>query len=155
MALEEEIPEKPDDKTIPKYKQIDKRCASFLAEYGEVFEETHAALTSARYKKPIAVVGKKRAAPPVVRDDDDEDDDAEKPKPSKRAKKEVGVKKESQAGGGGMTDHDMAELNDRGRISKQTVAVLKEFLKARGESTAGKKDELVERVQGYLEGKGL
>lgn len=26
MALEEDIPEKPDDKTIPKYRQIDKVC---------------------------------------------------------------------------------------------------------------------------------
>jgi len=35
------------------------------------------------------------------------------------------------------------------------VAVLKEYLDARGQSTAGKKADLIERVQEYLEAKGL
>ena len=49
----------------------------------------------------------------------------------------------------------MAAVNHKGQISKQTVAVLKAWLSQRGESAVGKKAELVERVQGYLEGKGL
>jgi ATP-dependent DNA helicase 2 subunit 1 len=49
----------------------------------------------------------------------------------------------------------MAELNNRGQISKQTVAVLKTYMGQRGQSVSGKKADLVERVQQYLEGKGL
>jgi ATP-dependent DNA helicase 2 subunit 1 len=49
----------------------------------------------------------------------------------------------------------MAALNDKGQITKQTVAVLKAYLSARGQSVSGKKADLVDRVQEYLEGKGL
>jgi len=31
MALEEELPEKPDDKTIPRYRQIDKVISRFAS----------------------------------------------------------------------------------------------------------------------------
>ena len=34
MALEEDLPEKPDDKTIPKYKQIDKRAGPYVIDWG-------------------------------------------------------------------------------------------------------------------------
>ena len=49
----------------------------------------------------------------------------------------------------------MAALNDRGQISKQTVAVLKAFLTQREQSAAGKKADLIEKVQEYLVSKGL
>ena len=49
----------------------------------------------------------------------------------------------------------MAEINDKGQISKQTVAVLKEFLGARKKPAVGKKADLVKLVQDYLESKGL
>lgn len=88
---------------------------------------------------------------------------------SKRIKSEPVSQKD---GGGGLTDDAIAALNDRGTIGKvriffqldgegwlmalqQTVAVLKEYLDARGQSTAGKKADLIERVQEYLESKGL
>jgi ATP-dependent DNA helicase 2 subunit 1 len=58
-------------------------------------------------------------------------------------------------GDGGITDKEMAEINDRGNISKQSVAALKEFLKSRGVNATGKKLDLVERTQEYLESKGL
>lgn len=56
---------------------------------------------------------------------------------------------------GGMSDQQMADINNSGQISKQTVAVLKQWLSARGQSIAGKKADLLEKVQEYLEGKGL
>lgn len=149
MALEEEIPEKPDDKTIPKYKQINKRCAEYLAAYGEAFEQTYSAIARSRTSKASTsklATGRKRA--PVVPDDEDED-----VKPKKRVKKEP--KSQADDSADGMTDQQMAELNDRGQISKQLVASLKDFLGARDLSTAGKKADLIERVQQYLEGKGM
>jgi ATP-dependent DNA helicase 2 subunit 1 len=38
LALEEELPEKPDDKTIPKYKQIDKRAGEFIHNWGVILD---------------------------------------------------------------------------------------------------------------------
>lgn len=38
MALEEDLPEKPEDKTIPKYKQIDKRAGPYVLDWGYELE---------------------------------------------------------------------------------------------------------------------
>jgi ATP-dependent DNA helicase 2 subunit 1 len=39
MALDEEIPEEPEDKTIPRYRQIDKRAGAYVHEWGVALEE--------------------------------------------------------------------------------------------------------------------
>lgn len=39
IALEDELPEKPDDKTVPKYRQIDKRVGDKVIEWGQTLEE--------------------------------------------------------------------------------------------------------------------
>ena len=39
LALEEDLPEKPDDKTIPKYKQIHKRAGEFIHNWGVILDE--------------------------------------------------------------------------------------------------------------------
>jgi ATP-dependent DNA helicase 2 subunit 1 len=49
----------------------------------------------------------------------------------------------------------MAQFNNKGQISKQTVAVLRQYLSARDKPTVGLKTDLVDRVQKYLEGIGL
>lgn len=149
MALEEEVPENVDDKTIPRYKQIDKRAGDYVKEYGDEFESVFASqnranLTS-RAKPKASSAGRKRTATPA----DGEDEG----KPKKRVKKEPKVKEEGDEEG--LTDQQMAEINDKGQITKQTVALFKEFLGSRGLAIAGKKAELIERVQEYLESKGL
>jgi ATP-dependent DNA helicase 2 subunit 1 len=145
LALEEELPVQAEDKTIPRYKQIDKRCGEYIEDYGKEFEEAYAQQHTAlaHRAKPTA---KKRTGGGA----DGEDKPA-----AKRAKKEPKVKAEDGEEEDGMTDQQMADLNNSGKISKQTVAVLKKWLSARGQSTGGKKAELQERVQEYLDGKGL
>jgi len=140
MALEEELPDLPDDKTVPRFKQIDKRCGEYIQEYGKEFEAAFAQV--ARSSFPHRGKATKRAS---VEPDGDE-------KPKKRVKKEPKVKEEL---GEGLSDEQMAEFNDKGQISKQTVAVLKQYLAARGKSATGLKVELVDRVQKHLEGIGL
>ncbi|KAF2729951.1 ATP-dependent DNA helicase II subunit 1 [Polyplosphaeria fusca] len=136
MALEEEVPEKPDDKTVPKYRQINKRVAGNLQEFGELFEAEYQRQSGER-----GATAKKRAA--------ENDADIKLPK---RVKKEPA----SQAGGtDGMTDEEMGKLAEKGGVSKLNIPVLKGFLKDRGENTSGKKMDLVDRVQQYLESKGL
>ena len=148
MALEEEVPTNPDDKTLPKYKQIDKRCGEYIEQYGQKFDEIFSVVgRSSLSSRPKAAAKKRPAAAAAADDDDDE------PKPKKRVKKETKVKDEDDDDG--PTDAQMAALNDKGQITKQTVAVLKAYLSARGQSVSGKKADLVDRVQEYLEGKGL
>ncbi|KAF2126054.1 ATP-dependent DNA helicase-like protein II subunit 1 [Dothidotthia symphoricarpi CBS 119687] len=143
MALGDEIPLDPEDKTVPRFKQIDKRCGEYIEAYGREFEEAFAQQqksTLAHRAKTTANTTKKRSADPEE-------------KPAKRVKKEARVKDEN--GDDGVSDEQMAEINNKGQITKQTVANLKDFLSHRGQSTTGKKAELLERVQEYLEGKGL
>jgi ATP-dependent DNA helicase 2 subunit 1 len=144
MALEEELPEQPDDKTVPRFKQIDKRCGEYIQDYGKEFEAAYAQVAKSTFPHRGKATGKRASVEPEA---------DEKPK-SKRVKKEPKVKEED-GGEEGMSDEQMANLNNKGHISKQTVAVLKSFLGERGESVSGKKADLLERVQQYLEGKGL
>jgi ATP-dependent DNA helicase 2 subunit 1 len=151
MALEEEVPVEPVDKTIPRYKQIDKRCAKYLEEFGVAFDKEFRALTQGKSKS--LPTGRKRVKAAADDDDDDDEDDV-KPKPA-RKKVKTEVKKETASQAPGMTDQEMANINDRGNISKQKVDALKAFLGDRGLDTKGKKLDLVDRVQGYLDKKGL
>ena len=143
MALEEDIPDNPVDKTIPRFKQIDKRCGEYIEDYGRAFEETFAQLS----RNSLAVRGKPAAKRRTAEAEDKE-------KPTKRIKMEPKVKNED-GDDVGLTDQQMAVINDKGQISKQTVAILKTYLSQRGQGTTGKKADLIERVQEYLESKGL
>ena len=79
IALEEELPEKPEDKTLPKYGTIHKRIGSDALKWGELLD------TAVPAGRAETVKGTKRKA--VANGDDDGDED-EKPK-VKREKKEV------------------------------------------------------------------
>jgi ATP-dependent DNA helicase 2 subunit 1 len=149
MALEEDMPDPPEDKTIPKYRQIRKRTADLVLEYSEEFQAAFATLSQARSSTKLPH-GRKRGAAAKVDDDDEDDDPVESKPPAKKR-----IKKEADSQADGMTDQQMAELNDRGQLTKQSVAALKDFLKSKKLPVAGKKAELVDRVQEYLESKGL
>jgi ATP-dependent DNA helicase 2 subunit 1 len=143
MALEEEIPSISDDKTVPKFKQIDKRCGEYIENFAKEFGEAFAQLSISAEMHKGKATGKRASAAP-----------SSKPLP-KRVKKEAKVKEEDGEGEEQLTDEQMAEINSKGAISKQLVAELKAFLGQRGLGVGGKKAELVERVQSYLDGKGL
>jgi ATP-dependent DNA helicase 2 subunit 1 len=142
MALEEDIPDTPIDKTVPRFKQIDKRCGEYIEDYGRAFEEAF----TQQSRNSLAVRGKPAAKRRTAEPEDE--------KPTKRVKTETKVKNED-GDDDGLTDAKMADINNKGQISKQTVAVLKGFLSQRGQAVAGKKADLIERVQEYLESKGL
>lgn len=143
------MPEPLEDKTIPKYRQINKRTAQLVTDYAEEFQVTFSSLSRARSSTKLPHGRKRGGAAKVL--EDDEDDVADSKPPAKKR-----IKKEADADDGdGLTDHKMAQLNDRGQISKQSVAALKDFLMARKQPTAGKKADLIDRVQEYLESRGL
>ncbi|KAH8704680.1 ATP-dependent DNA helicase II subunit 1 [Phaeosphaeriaceae sp. PMI808] len=142
MALEEELPGIPDDKTVPRFKQIDKRCAGYVQEFATEFECAFTQASKVIFPHRAKAIGKRASADP---------DGDERP-PTKRVKKEPKVKEE---GDDHVTDQHMATLNNKGQISKQNVAFLKGYLSQRGQSTSGKKADLVEKIQQYLDDKGL
>ena len=135
IALEEELPETPEDKTMPKYPQIEKRVGEYIRNWGKILDEESRAYQKERYGR-IGGASVKR----------DRDDDDEGPSTKKRIKAE----KSSQSLDGMSTD-ELKKVIDKGTLGKHTVAELKDFLMAKGLSANGKKQDLVERVEQWAE----
>lgn len=134
MALDEELPEKPDDKTVPKYKQIDKRAGEYALEWGrELHEQHHLWEKENRGRAISAGTGVKRAA------------DGEGGAVAKKSK--------ADADADGIDDAGMKKAFEKNTVGKMTVAVLREWLGSKEMDTKGKKAELVERVEAWFENK--
>ncbi|KAF2085285.1 ATP-dependent DNA helicase II subunit 1 [Saccharata proteae CBS 121410] len=124
LALQEDLPEKPEDKTIPRYRQIHKRVGEPLVEWGGALDEEFEAVGG-----------------------DDEDGTT-----TKMAKRPKTVTE-------GVDDATMKEHYEKGTINKVCgrlillVSQLKEFAHSKHISVAGKKAELVERIEEYFETK--
>ncbi|KAI8965861.1 ku70 protein [Daldinia sp. FL1419] len=133
LALEEEVPEKPDDATIPKYKAIHNRCGAYIQEWSQTAD---------------VVLGMARDAKAIKREMEiDEVDD--EPKPAAK-KSRAGAAKESGSGAG-MSNSELKEKYEQGTLSKLTVAELKPILTDRGIDTKGLKKVLVERLEEWIE----
>ncbi|GFF64553.1 ATP-dependent DNA helicase II subunit 1 [Aspergillus lentulus] len=135
LALDEDLPEKPEDKTIPKYRQIDKRAGEYVLSWADELEKQYAAPAAQGSKSTLV----KRSAKDRAADSDEASSH-----PSKRIKSESGPEG---------ADVEVRLHYEKGSHSKLTVAVLKDFLTAHGRSTAGKKADLIERVEEYMESK--
>ncbi|KAL2000153.1 hypothetical protein VTN02DRAFT_3479 [Thermoascus thermophilus] len=140
LALDEDLPEKPEDKTIPRYRQIDKRAGDYVISWGEELEAQYRTLESGRPKTSTLV--KRPAATPGRARDEAEPDDAQ---PSRKK-----AKTEAEAGAG---DDNIRQSYERGSLSKLTMPILKDFLASQHLPTSGKKAELVERVEEFFERK--
>jgi ATP-dependent DNA helicase 2 subunit 1 len=131
LALDEDLPEQPEDKTIPKYRQIDKRAGDYVVEWGEELEAQHRKLFAEQPKSSTLAKRGPKATEPLAE------------KPSKKVKTE---------------DSDQAanvlNLYHSGNLSKLTLPVLKEFLTSKSLSTTGKKADLIERIEEYFDKKG-
>ncbi|KAF1987932.1 putative DSB repair complex subunit Ku70 [Aulographum hederae CBS 113979] len=126
IALDEDTPETAEDKTTPKYRQIDKRSGDFTKDWGEQLEEDFQVWQKRQGR------GGKRSV------------DVEDGPPKKRA---VKVKGET------MEDDEMKTHFERNTISKLTVPVLKEWASGHSIPIHGKKADIVEGVQRYFEKK--
>jgi ATP-dependent DNA helicase 2 subunit 1 len=141
MALDEEIPEfrDGDDKTVPKYRQIDKRAGEYVAEWGVALEEQCRALGKEKASKSHGA-GVKREA------------DDEKGGASKKAK--AGANQTRSSGHdmlGGMSVDQLKKQVEDGKLAKATVAELRELLSSRGLETKGVKSVLIDRIEEWLE----
>jgi ATP-dependent DNA helicase 2 subunit 1 len=128
MALEEDVPDSLDDATIPKYKQIDKRVGGYLAEWKEALAEKAKGLMESRA---------------VKREAEDDDDGG---RPAKRAKPAA-----KKVAGGQMSNAQLKAAFEQDTLKKLTVAELKDVLVSKGVSAVGKKAELVEKLEQWIE----
>jgi ATP-dependent DNA helicase 2 subunit 1 len=130
LALEEEVPEQADDATLPKFKAIAKRAGGYLEEWSETLDKEAAKATSTR------------AAKREIADDIPE-------RPAKRSR--AGSEKPT---GSSMTVGKLKASIDDGSITKMTVAQLKDILGVKGLSTSGRKTDLIERLEQWVEESG-
>ncbi|KFY48353.1 hypothetical protein V495_01413 [Pseudogymnoascus sp. VKM F-4514 (FW-929)] len=168
MALEEEVPElgPGDDKTLPRFRQIDKRAGPYVVDWGRELEEAYYDWVDGKGEK--VEVGTKRggegkAEGKVKRVKENSLDEVERlAKEGKVGTATVAVLKDFLAARGLNVGGKKAELVERveelfvakdGKVGTATVAVLKDFLAARGLNVGGKKAELVERVEEVFENK--
>lgn len=126
LALEEEVPEKADDATEPKFKAISKRAGGYLEEWSETLEK--------EANNVFDMKALKREA----------DDEADRP-----AKRSRGASEKPS--GSSLTLAQLKAAIESGGITKMTVVQLKDLLGTKGLSTSGKKIELIERVETWVE----
>lgn len=135
LALDEELPEQPEDKTIPRYKQIDKRAGDYVIEWGEELEKQYQKMYTDQPKTSTLA---KRGKPSYEAAPDD--------KPAKKVK--------TESVNSGIMSAEVQGHYETDSLSKLTVAVLKEFLTEKKLSASGKKLDLVKRVEEYFDQKG-
>ena len=136
MALEEDIPEKPEDKTTPKYKQIDKRAGPYVIDWGHELHKQHGEWQ--------AHSGSMRAAV------------QKRPAPSGNIE-ELPTRSEKRARTAPLEDgpnaEEMKKAYEKQAINKMNMPQLRSWLQLKGLATAGKKAELVDRIEGFFEQK--
>ena len=135
LALEEDLPEKAEDKTLPRWKQIHKRAGPYVVEWGKELDEQFRLWQKGNTKleHPTTNGGTKRsaggggggAARKVARPDDSD----------------------------ALTDADMRAAYEKDALGKITNDHLKGWLQGKGFSATGKKAVLVDNVTRYFETK--
>ncbi|KAI1764567.1 ku70 protein [Hypoxylon sp. FL1150] len=130
LALDEEVPAKPNDTTLPKFKAIHARCGEYIHVWSQTADDV---LVMVREAKAI-----KREL------EGDDEDDEPKQKKSRTVPKVVK---------GEISNADLMKRYNDGTLSKLTVAELRPILEERGIDAKGLKKSLVERLEEWLEEK--
>lgn len=129
LALDEDIVDlRKEDHTIPRHKQINKRVGQYQAEFKEKLDEE-------------AVFVQQELD--IKREIEDDANDRPKKKAKTTAKTPVPVL--------GLTIADLSSAVDDGTLSKRTVLDLKTICTEKGLSTTGKKADLLERIEQWVE----
>lgn len=136
MALEEDLPEKPEDKTVPRYKQIDKRVGPYVVDWGIELHKQHGEWQRGNSSARIAPT--KRPAPFAHDGDVHQRSD-------KRAR--------MAASEDTIADEDMKKAFEKQSIGKMTMPQLKSWLQVKGMAVGGKKADLVDRIENHFEQK--
>ena len=137
LALEEEVPDQPEDTTIPKYRSIHKRSGRDIQEWSETADE---------------VLGKLKEEKAIKRDLEESDTEEEEARPkTKKSRTAAAVPKGGRGGGSGVADSELKKRSKEDTLSKLTVADLKSAMSERGLETKGLKKDLLERLEQWIE----
>ncbi|KAI2468937.1 ku70 protein [Annulohypoxylon bovei var. microspora] len=131
LALEEEVPGKPDDSTAPKYKAIHNRCGEYIQDWSRTADDVLSMIRDAQSIKREM-------------ENDDEDDG---PRLAKKARTTTKAGPSST----GMNNTELKKRYSDGTLSKLTVAELKPILSDRGIDAKGLKKTLVERLEEWID----
>lgn len=127
MALGDTVPDKADDKTMPKFRQIDKRAGEDINSWGAQLEEEAKLYQNAQSSKRGS-------------------EEPEGPK-KKRVKTESSSSKPLEH----MSNAELKRLVGSGGLGKCTVVQLKDLLTAKNLSASGRKQDLIKRIEEWVE----
>ncbi|KAK2595968.1 ATP-dependent DNA helicase II subunit 1 [Conoideocrella luteorostrata] len=127
LALDEEVPAEADDATKPKSKAISKRAGGYLEEWSGKLEEDKGSVSTASELKREA-----------------DDDGSERPAKQRRGASD-------KANPSSMSMVELKEAIESGSIIKMTVAELRNIAGSKGVSTSGKKAEIVDRIEQWVD----
>jgi ATP-dependent DNA helicase 2 subunit 1 len=137
LALEEDLPEQPEDKTLPKWRQIHKRVGGYVVEWGEELEAAFSEWEAANKSniRPTATGGAKRGAAATagktskkVKDEDDDEN--------------------------GIDDATIKKAYEKDQLAKFKVAELKSWCGLKGIAKGStKKADFVDAIVGWFETK--
>ncbi|KAI1312445.1 SPOC like C-terminal domain-containing protein [Xylaria venustula] len=133
LALEDVVPDQPEDATVPKYRAIHKRCGGYIQEWSQVASD---------------VLGQIQEQKQIKRELESHEDDDER-RPAKRAR--AATKKSGNTGEDGLNSAELRQRYDAGTLSKLTVTELRSAMTGRGLDTRGLKKDLVERLEQWVE----
>ncbi|KAL7628805.1 ATP-dependent DNA helicase II subunit 1 [Parahypoxylon ruwenzoriense] len=132
LALDEEVPTKPHDATIPKYKAIHNRCGGYIQEWSKTADEALALVRDATaIKREMEIDG-----------ENDEPRLAKKPKT---------VAAKAGTSNDRLSNAELKKRSQGGTLSKLTVAELRPILDERGIDAKGLKKTLLERLEEWIE----
>jgi ATP-dependent DNA helicase 2 subunit 1 len=114
---------------MPKYRQIHKRVGVETIEWSQVLEKVFK--EHLQQNPDTAPTGSKR------------------PTPNPAASKSTKVKLED--GKAAINEVEVRQLWQKGHLAKLTVAELKEFATLKGIAVSGRKADIVEKIEGWLE----
>ncbi|TGJ85073.1 hypothetical protein E0Z10_g3711 [Xylaria hypoxylon] len=133
LALEDVVPDQPEDATVPKYRAIHKRCGGYIQEWSQVAED---------------VLGQIQEQKKIKRELE-EGDEEDEPRPAKKPRSTI--TKDKSAGEDGLSNTELRQRYDAGTLTKLTVAELRSAMSGRGLDTKGLKKDLVERLEQWVE----
>ncbi|KAI0514863.1 SPOC like C-terminal domain-containing protein [Xylaria bambusicola] len=133
LALEDVVPEQPEDATVPKYRAIHKRCGGYIQEWSQVADD---------------VLGQIQEQKKIKREFE-ADNEEDEPRPVKKAR--ATTTKDKNMGEDGLSNAELRQRYDAGTLTKLTVAELRGAMAGRGLDTKGLKKDLVERLEQWVE----
>ncbi|KAI9793710.1 MAG: ATP-dependent DNA helicase II subunit 1 [Peltula sp. TS41687] len=129
MALDEDLPDQPEDKTIPKYRQVTKRAGEYIDSWTHELEKQFG----------------------IWRQENRGGDGLTK-RPATSTTESL-PKRPKTASGAASTlgDDEMKTHCEKGTITKLTVPVLKDWMESKHLNLHGKKADLIERIEEWFE----